>query len=233
MALFGLFLVFGVVVRCSTARGSLGPLSLDSAGASSSKWRCDGKVNVLLGVQSHHKGWNIDNLLSYTDVALLDKHACVVDRLGKPQLEHLGLQSSLQKVFVLEAKDVVQLVLRLVEHSNADEPSNQCITLKESSGVLLLEGQQLSGSLADLAQGKAHSPQFVLVFQPVHTNQLQFVVEASLVVGTSRNIVQLGVYGLVERSRHKQARSITRIAESKGSTLTIGNRHILQGSSAK
>jgi len=46
--------------------GSLSLLPLDTTRASTSKWRSESKVNVLLGVETNDEGWDIDNLLANT-----------------------------------------------------------------------------------------------------------------------------------------------------------------------
>ena len=42
-------------------------------------------------------------------------------------------------------------------------------TFKETLGVLLVQGEQLSGSLADLGQGELDSPHLTLVPEPILT----------------------------------------------------------------
>ena len=53
---------------------------------------------MLLGVDAHEEGGHVDRLLADADVALLDQHARVVNRLGQVRPEHLGLQPPLQKL---------------------------------------------------------------------------------------------------------------------------------------
>jgi hypothetical protein len=48
--------------------GGLGLLSPDTTWASSSKWRSEGKVDMLLGVETDNERWDVNDLLSNTVV---------------------------------------------------------------------------------------------------------------------------------------------------------------------
>lgn len=66
------FLIFLLVVSASSATlALLGVLSLDAAWASTTVWRPQGEVDVLLAVQANHKGGDVHHLLSHT--AEMDK----------------------------------------------------------------------------------------------------------------------------------------------------------------
>lgn len=47
----------------------------------------------------------------------------MVDGFGQAQLEDLGLEAPLQEVLNLEAQDVIQLHLALIQHPNTYQPS--------------------------------------------------------------------------------------------------------------
>ena len=61
-------------------------------------------------------------------MSLADQDTGMVDALGKPELEDLGLQPPLQEVFNLQAEDVIQLHLTLVQDTDSDKTSQQGIT---------------------------------------------------------------------------------------------------------
>lgn len=67
------------------------------------------------------------------DVSLADEHAGVVDRLGKTQLEDLGLQTALQEVLNLQAEHVIELHAALVQHANADQTTQKSITCEDKT----------------------------------------------------------------------------------------------------
>ena len=87
-------------------------------------------------------------------MATADQDTSVVNRLGKTELEDLGLEAALEEVVDLEAQNVIELLLGLVEHTNADETANQGVTLEQTLGALVLKGEQLTGGLADLGKGE-------------------------------------------------------------------------------
>jgi hypothetical protein len=80
-----------LLVIVTAGLGLSGISSGNSAWLATSKWRLEAEVDVLLRVESDHKAWYVDNLLSDTDVALSDEYSGVVNRLGKTEFEDLGL----------------------------------------------------------------------------------------------------------------------------------------------
>ena len=63
---------------------------------------------------------------------LSDEHTSVVDALGQPQFEYLGLQPSLQEVLQLETEHVIELHAGLVQHSDTHQPSQEGVAFKQS-----------------------------------------------------------------------------------------------------
>lgn len=66
-------------------------------------------------------------------------------------------------------------------------------SFEESSGVTFLEGEQLTGSLAEAGQDEMDSPDFTLVLEAILADQLQLVVDALLLEGTPRGVEGGGV----------------------------------------
>lgn len=157
-------------------------LSLNSTSSTTTVWRVVSKVNVLLRLQSDHERWNVDDLLTDGNVSLSNQHSGVVDRSGQTQLENLGLQSSLQEIFWFQSQDVIQLHLVFWQHTNLHQSSDQGITFEQSLGVLLVSGQQVTGSSSDLGQLELNSVDFSLVLQSKFTSQLQFTVQTGRLI---------------------------------------------------
>ena len=122
---------------------------------------------MLLGVQAHDEGRDVHHLLADPDVTLADEHAGMVDGLGQAQLEDLGLQMSLQEILNLQAQDIIQLHLALVQHPDTDEPPQQGITFEQTPRAFLIQRQQLPGSLSDLGEGEFDPPDLTFVPEPV------------------------------------------------------------------
>ena len=58
---------------------------------------------------------------------LLDEYPGVVDALGQPELEHLGLETTFKEVLDLEGQTVIQLHAALVQDTDADKTTKECI----------------------------------------------------------------------------------------------------------
>lgn len=69
---------------------------------------------MLLAVGAHEEGGNVHDLLADANVALLDQHARVVNRLGEAELEHDRLETALEESLGVEREHVIELVLGLV-----------------------------------------------------------------------------------------------------------------------
>ena len=106
-------------------------------------------------------------------MALPDEHASVVDGLGKAALEDLGLETTLQEVLDLERQDVIETHARLVQDTDADETTDEGVTLEETFGILGIELEQLTGSTTDLGEGETNAPDLALVAETVFTSKLR------------------------------------------------------------
>lgn len=76
------------------------------------------------------------------DVPLANENTGVVDGLGETELVDASLEATLQEVLDLESQDVIELHAGLVEDTDADETTNESVTLEETLGVLLVEREQ-------------------------------------------------------------------------------------------
>lgn len=171
----------------------LGVLSLNSTGSASAVGRVEGKVNVLLGLESNHERGNVDNLLADSDVSLGDEHSGVVDGLGEAELEDLGLQSSLEEILGGQSKHVIELHLVLGKNTESNQPSDKGVTLEKTLGVLLVSGKQLSGSSSDLGQLETNSVNLPLVLETKLTVELELGVKSGRLVGSVGGRRGLGV----------------------------------------
>lgn len=104
---------------------------------------------MLLGVETDHERGDVDDLLADTDVALADQDTGVVDRLGETELVDTGLETTLKEILDLEGQDVIELHAALIEHTDTNETANQGVSLEQTLGVLLVEGEQLTVMLLE------------------------------------------------------------------------------------
>lgn len=68
--------------------------------------------------------------LSLPNVPLADKDTSVVDTLGKSKLEDLCLKPPLQEILDLQAQDIIELHLTLIEHTDSHQTPEQSVTWK-------------------------------------------------------------------------------------------------------
>lgn len=106
-------------------------------------------------------------------MSLPDQNTSVVNALCQPALEDLGLQSTLQEVFDLEGQHVIETHARLVEHTDPDKSTDECVTLEETFGILVIQFEQLTSSTTDLGKDKTNAPDLALVAQTVLAGKLQ------------------------------------------------------------
>ncbi len=174
---------------------------------------------MLLRIKSDDKRRDVDNLLANSDVSLFDQDTGVVDRLGETKLVNAGLESTLQEIFDLEGKHVIELHAGFVQDTDSDESSNERIAFEETLGILLVEGQELTsicqhflhgisvrwvcipGSTSNLGQSKLDTPDFSLVSQTIFADDLEFGVAVEALertIDVSRDKLLLS--GLEERT---------------------------------
>lgn len=110
------------------------------------------------------------------DVTLTDEDTGVVDGLGEAELVHAGLETTLQEVLDLEGKDVIELHAGLVEDTDTDQTANEGVAFEETLGVLLVHGEELTGSTTDLGEGELDAPHLTLVAETVLADGLQLSV---------------------------------------------------------
>lgn len=71
--------------------------------------------------------------LSLPNVPLADKDTSVVDALGKSKLEDLCLKPPLQEILDLQAQDIIELHLTLIEHTDSHQTPEQSVTWKTTN----------------------------------------------------------------------------------------------------
>ena len=96
----------------------------------------------------------------------------MVDGLGQTALEDLSLETTLQEVLNLEGQHVIETHTGLVEHTNANETTNEGVTLEQTLGVLGIELQELTSSTTNLGQGETNTPDLTLVAKAVLAGEL-------------------------------------------------------------
>ena len=67
------------------------------------------------------------------------------------------------------------------------------LALEDALGVLLVEGEQHAGGVAQLVEGELHAPELTRVAETELADSLQLIVETLLLERTTRLLESLGV----------------------------------------
>jgi len=164
----------------------------DATRAAATEWRLGGEVDVLLGVQPDQEAGHVDDLLADADVTLADEDASVMDGLGESELEDLGLETTLQEIFDLQAEDEIELHALFVQDTDPDQTPKECVAFEQPAGILLVQGEKLTGGLTDVGEHQLDPPYFTLVAEAELTDEFQLLVETSLLKRTPWGREDLG-----------------------------------------
>ena len=182
VSLFFLFLAFVFL-----AAGPAGLLGLEGREGS--------QVDLLLGGGPHQELGGVDDVSADLDVPLVDEDSGLMDALG---LEAFLVDSSLEPLveeFVEgETEHIVEFEFLIAEETVPVHSVEEGSTFEQPPGVLLLKGEQLSGSLPELGEQEVHSPYLSLALEAVLADQLQLVVDSFLLEGSSRGFKCCRIY---------------------------------------
>lgn len=84
-------------------------------------------------------------------MVLPDEYMIMMNGFHRAVLEDNGLEAALKEVLNGERKHVIKLVLALTKETIAVHVAQESLALKDTSGVLLIKGEQLPCSIADRA----------------------------------------------------------------------------------
>mmetsp|Transcript_17261 Transcript_17261/g.31833 ORF Transcript_17261/g.31833 Transcript_17261/m.31833 type:complete len:220 (+) Transcript_17261:23-682(+) len=169
-----------VVISSITTPLCSQPFPPDAAWTSTAQRRRQCKINVLFAVQPHKERWDIADLPADTDVPLPDECACMVDRLGKTELEDLGLQPALHDLGGCQSKDIIEFFLTFQQQAQADHTTQQCVSLEDTLLAFLVQGEELAGRCANLRKGVLHAPHLTLIFQAILPYDLHLTIQSLL-----------------------------------------------------
>ena len=95
-----------------------------------------------------------------------------MNTLGKVGLEHLRLQPAFQEILDFQCQYVIETHASLVEHTNTDESTDECVTLEKTLGVLVIELEQLTSSTTDFGEDETDTPDLAFVAEAVLAGEL-------------------------------------------------------------
>jgi hypothetical protein len=103
---------------------------------------------VFLRVNADNERWDIDHLLTNTDVALSDQDTSMVDGLGKTLLKDLGLKSSLHESLSGQLKDIIEGVLLISHEAISLQAAKKRRGLEKSLWVFWVQSEESTGRLS-------------------------------------------------------------------------------------
>lgn len=108
-------------------------------------------------------------------MVLLDQDTGVVDRLGKSELEDLGLEPALKEVLDLKTENVIELHLGLVEDTDLDKTTEKGISFEKTLWILVFKSKKLTSRLTDLGEGVLDTPDLTLVLESESSDELELL----------------------------------------------------------
>ena len=108
-------------------------------------------------------------------------------------VENSSLKSPVQDLVYSQTQNVIELELFVGQKTVSVHSSEKGGTFEESSGVFLLQSEELSGGLSEFGESEMASPYFSLIFQTVLTDQLKLMVDSFLFEGSSWGIEGGGI----------------------------------------
>jgi len=136
---------------------------------------------VLLRGDSNHERWDVDHLLTNSDVSLSDQDSSMMDRVSEFLFGDDGLESSFHELVEGKTEDVIELSLVFLEETESDHSSKKGITFEESSGIIRCQCHEGSSSLSDLGEGELDSPCLSLASKSVGTDNSELIDKSVLI----------------------------------------------------
>jgi hypothetical protein len=109
----------------------------------------------------------------------------MVDGLGHAWLKDKCLKTALKEVLYSQGQDIIELVLTLIQKPIAVHPPEKSLTLKDTTGVLLIKGQKHPRIVTNTAQSILNPPELSLASQPILSNELQLSIQPFLLIWTA------------------------------------------------
>ncbi len=114
-----------------------------------------------------------------------DVDSGVVNRLGHSSLEDNGLKSSLEELSGGKSENIIEFVLTFLEETELDHSLDKGLSFEDSSGIVGVEGKELSGSLSDLGENVLDLEDFSLGLETVGSDDSELLIESFLLERSS------------------------------------------------
>lgn len=129
------------------------------------------KIPILTALRVSDK----DNGGGVPNVSLPDEDTGVMNALRQSTLEDLGLEPPLHEILKLQGQHVIETHAALIQHTDADETTDEGITLEETLRVLVIKLQKLTSGTTNFGKDKGDTPDLALVAEAILAGELQRV----------------------------------------------------------
>jgi len=111
-------------------------------------------------------------MIDSPNVPLPDQNASMMDTLSQPTLEYLSLEPPLQEIFNFQSQHIIETHATLIEHTDADQSSDESVSLKETLGILIIKLEKLTSGTTNFGKDKSDTPDFTFVSKTVFACEL-------------------------------------------------------------
>jgi len=135
------------------------------------------------------------------DVSLPDKNSSMMNGLSHTRFEYKCLKPAFKKILNSESQDIIEFVLSFIKKTMLKHSSQQRFTLKDTTRIFLIKGQQIPCIVTDTAQSILNPPKLPLAPKTVLSYQLQLSIQTFLLVWTTRFLECFPIYECSIRSK--------------------------------
>ena len=161
--------------------GASSSLLLHSSHGTGLEHGCWCGLDMLLRRDSDHERWNVNHLLTNSDVSLSDQDSSMMEGVSEFLLGDDGLESSFHELVEGKTEDIIELSLVFLEETESDHSSEKGITFEKSSGIIFGQGHEGSSSLSDLGEGELDSPCLSLASKSVGADNSELIDKSVLI----------------------------------------------------
>jgi hypothetical protein len=102
----------------------------------------------------------------------------------------------------------IYLVLRLIQNADAVKPAKESSSFEQAPGILLVQSEEFTSSVADLGHGILNTPELALAAKAILADQLQLLIQPLLEVGHTRRKKGLAIFSeSIEKTQKQKKRN--------------------------
>ena len=128
-------------------------------------------------------------------MSLLDNASGLMHRLSvECILGNSGLESAIEEFVESQTQHIIEFEFFGGEETISVHSSKEGSSFKQSPWVFLFKGEEFTSCLSEFGEGEMDSPNFSFILEPVLADELEFMIDPLLFVGTSGSLEGGGIY---------------------------------------